>query len=364
MTISSMRLVLVSTPLGYLGSGRGGGVELTVVSLTKGLLDLGHEVTLVAPEGSVLPDCCSKAVIKHVSGMDQPSWQHQKTNAPVLIPTEAVLPSLWDMALELGKSADAVLNFSYDWLPIWLTTKVEAQLFHLISMGGVSQAMQAVIKDLSEKDHSRLAFHTFRQASDYKLFGKPLIVGNGFNLQNYELQLKQGGPLGWAGRIAPEKGLEDAVAVASELGDTLLIWGLTEDLSYVAELEASVPSGTISWRGFLPTSEFQKQLGKCRALLNTPKWNEAYGNVVVEAMACGVPVIAYDRGGPGELVKNGVTGWLVPPDDVFAMTNATSKADQIDRSNCRKWVEISASHDGFADRVVNWIKAGLHSRDA
>ena len=67
--------------------------------------------------------------------------------------------------------------------------------------------------------------------------------------------------------------------------------------------------------GFLSTDELQKELGKCRVLLNTPKWNEAYGNVVVEALACGVPVIAYKRGGPSEIIQHGQTGYLADPDD-------------------------------------------------
>jgi UDP-glucose:tetrahydrobiopterin glucosyltransferase len=67
--------------------------------------------------------------------------------------------------------------------------------------------------------------------------------------------------------------------------------------------------------GFLSTDKLQIELGKCRGLLNTPKWNEAYGNVVVEALACGVPVIAYKRGGPSEIVQHGQTGYLADPDD-------------------------------------------------
>ena len=93
--------------------------------------------------------------------------------------------------------------------------------------------------------------------------------------------------------------------------------------------------------------------------LNTPKWNEAYGNVVVEAMACGVPVIAYDRGGPGELITSGLNGWLVPPDDLEAMIEATLQIEKIDRRECRKWVERYASHDGFAMRIESWIKKGI-----
>ncbi len=359
MNSSKMKLVLVSTPIGSIGSGRGGGVELTLSSLAQALLTMGHQVTLVAPEGSILPDGCTGIDLKLVGGVDQPSWQHLSSDAPVVIPFNGVLPKLWDLALELGESADAVINFGYDWLPIWLTTRVKSRVFHLISMGAVSQLMRSLIEDLARTNQSRLAFHSYRQASDFDLLEDPIVVGNGFDLRKYELGLKKGGPLGWAGRIAPEKGLEDAVAVAAALGDRLLVWGIMEDQRYASDIEASVPAGTIDWRGFLPTVEFQRELKSCRAFLNTPKWNEAYGNVVIEAMACGVPVISYDRGGPGELIESGFTGWLVTPGDVKALTKATTCVSEIDRRNCRRWVEKSASQEVFASRVLNWLQAGI-----
>ena len=359
MTAKPLDLILISTPIGCLGSGKGGGVELTIASLVKGLLALDHKVTLVAPEGSSLPKSCSKAKIVHVSGSDQPSWQHQPIDAPFQIPFKGVLPKLLIKAFELGREADAVLNFSYDWLPIWLSQIVEVDLFHLISMGSVSDVMKSEIEDLSKTDNHRLAFHTFRQASDYLLSGDPIVLGNGFDLQNYQFQEVKEGPLGWAGRVAPEKGLEDAVAVAAALGDRLLVWGIIEDSSYAAEIEAAIPKGIVDWRGFLKTEDFQRELGSCRAFLNTPKWNEAYGNVVVEALACGVPVVVYDRGGPGELIIHGVTGLLVPPDDVNAMKKAVSLISTINRNECRYWVEEHASCEKFAADLVNWIREGI-----
>ncbi len=365
MTLNQMKLVLVSTPIGYLGSGKGGGVEVTMCSLIKGLLSLGHQLIVVAPYGSVLPSGCSAAEICLVSGVEQPSWQHQERDAPMLIPPDGLLLKLWEQAIQLGKSADAVLNFSYDWLPLWLTPHVTADLFHLISMGGVSNVMKSLVEDLSKSNnHGRLAFHTYCQAADYCLSKEPVVVGNGFDLGKYEFQPSSGGALGWAGRIAPEKGLEDAVAVASALGERLLVWGVKEDLEYAAVVEENAPAGMIDWRGFLPTDEFQRQIGACRVLLNTPKWNEAYGNVVVEAMACGVPVVAYDRGGPGELVTSGLTGWLVAPDDISEMTAATSRINEIDRRECRVWAEKFASAEEFAQRVEDWISSIIKNKDA
>ena len=363
MSTSPLDLVLVSTPIGHLGSGRGGGVELTLISLLRGLAARGHRITLVAPNGSVAPENCPGLQLHTAVGSDQPSWQHAERKASVQVPVDGVLPRLWDLALSLGENSDAVINFSYDWLPLWLTPHAKPSLFHLVSMGSVSLAMDQVISQLAHWDQRRMSFHSQRQAEDFSLPNPPSIVGNGFDLTRYQLQLNLDGPLGWAGRIAPEKGLEDAAAVAASLGETLLVWGLVEDHDYAQSVEAAVPPGTIDWRGFQPTHQLQKELGCCRALLNTPKWNEAYGNVVVEAMACGVPVVAYDRGGPGELIQNGITGWLVPPDDVEGLQMASSKVDQIDRRACRLWVEQNASHTVFAQRVEAWIRRGLSARN-
>jgi len=161
------------------------------------------------------------------------------------------------------------------------------------------------------------------------------------------------------GRVAPEKGLEDAAAAAARCALPLAVWGLVEDEAYAAAVQASVPAGTLQWRGFLPTAQLQAELGRCRALLNTPKWNEAYGNVVVEAMACGVPVLAYRRGGPGELVQPGLNGWLVEPDDVAALAQAVGQVDRLDRGACRQWVEHNASRAVLAQRIEAWLEQAL-----
>ncbi len=362
MINKQLKLILVSTPIGYLGSGKGGGVELTIVSLIKGLISLGHEIILIAPKGSKLPFESELVEIRLIDGIDQPSWQHQKKTDPVLIPSNSVLPKLWETAIDLANQSDAVINFAYDWLPLWLTKIQGIKIFHLISMGAESIIMKEIISQISQLYPFQLAFHTARQSQDYSLKTDPIIVGNGFDMENYLFNEKENGPLGWAGRIAPEKGLEDAVKVAKDLDEKLLVWGLIEDKEYASEIENTYTKGIIEWRGFLPTNKFQEQLGRCRALINTPKWNEAYGNVIVEAMACGVPVIAYDLGGPGELIEDGFNGFLVNPNDIKGLIKATKSISEIKRRNCRDWFEKKATNKVFAERVLNWLNKGLDTK--
>ena len=345
----------MSTPIGFLGSGRGGGVELTLNSLVSGLLFLGHSVDVIAPRNSKLYKSNEKARLHYVDGEDQISWQHQNYNSPVYIPDNSLLAGMLEKGLDIAKKADVLLNMSYDWLPIWMTLNVNIPIAHIISMGSESSVISNLISKVYAKHPYNFAFHSKIQADDYPFIKKPIIIGNGFKLENYTFQNSVKGPLAWVGRVAPEKGLEDAVYVANELGEKLKVWGVKEDENYASKIEQSFPKGTIDWMGFLSTNELQEHLGKCRVLLNTPKWNEAYGNVVVEALACGVPVIAYKRGGPSEIIQHGQTGYLVDPDDKKNMLSYVESIEKIERKKCREWVEKNASTNIFANKVVNWL---------
>ncbi len=351
-----MRIIIVSTSIGFLGSGKGGGVELTLNSLVLGLLNKGHYVKVVAPDQSQLSEQCMSAELICVKGTPQTSWQHQDYYAKAETSQDSIVNALIDKALSLSNDSDLIINLSYDLQPISKTLVSQVPIAHLISMGNESYAISNEIKKIYLRYPHNFAFHTKIQASDYHFVSNPIIVGNGFQLSNYTYCDEKDGPLGWVGRVSPEKGLEDAVYVANKLQERLNVWGYIEDEKYALMVEDLDSAGLLSWRGFLSTSKLQEELCRCRALINTPKWNEAYGNVVVEAMACGVPVVAYRRGGPSEIIKHGLTGFLVEPDNKYELFEYLKKINLIDRNKCRSWVKDNASSNIFADKVEGWLQ--------
>jgi len=351
-----MQLTIISTPIGSLGSGRGGGVELTLNSLVSGLLKQNHIINVIAPINSYLSESCKFANLFTVEGAEQKSWQHQNYFTKTKISEDSITYVMLEKALSLMNHCDAIINLSYDFLPISKTLEVNYPILHLISMGDESLEINNIISKVYSCFPNNFAFHSRAQASDYPFIKEPIILGNGFELSQYTFQERKGGPLGWVGRVAPEKGLEDAVYVASEIGEKLSVWGFIEDKDYASKIEETYPSGQICWKGFLQTNKLQKELGNCRALINTPKWNEAYGNVIVEAMACGVPVVAYKKGGPGEIIQHGETGFLVKADDRKGLLTYTKQINSISRKKCREWVENNASSHIFAEKVVSWLK--------
>ena len=113
---------------------------------------------------------------------------------------------------------------------------------------------------------------------------------------------------------------------------------------------AAHPGARVSYEGFLPTDDLQAAIGGCAAVVMAPKWVEAFGNVAIEAMATGVPVISYRRGSPAEIIVDGQTGFLVEPDDIDGLIGAVGRIDDLDRVECRQRVEeeysIQASRPG------------------
>lgn len=336
----------------------GGGVELTLLNMLDALTQRGHQIQVVAPQQSQLP----QTKIITVAGSPQIPAQTQTRQTPTHIPGNSVLANMWLQVLTLQSQFDLIVNFAYDWLPLYLTPFLTTPVAHLISMGSLTDAMDQMIGQVADQFPHSIGVHTRAQANTFPFAQHCYLVGNGFNVSRYQFTSHPDAYLCWLGRIAPEKALEDAVAAVDRTGLPLKIMGHIQDQAYFEQIKIQFPQADIHYLGFLDTDLMQDVLRRSQGLLVTPRWVEAFGNVVIEALACGVPVVAYHRGGPAEIVRQGETGWLVEPDSVDGLVEAIHKLPEIDRQACRQQAEQEYSLTAFAERLEQWFDKILSQR--
>lgn len=341
----------MSTPVGALGTGQGGGVELTVQNIAQELQQRGHQLEVVAPLGSVL-----KGVrVQEILGNPQIAVQTQSRDIPIILPKNSTLSNMWEYARQVQNQYDLIVNFAFDWLPFYLTPFFSKPIAHFISMGSMTQALDEIMEHTAKLHPDRIGVYTKSQAETFAFADSCYILSSAIDLSLYNYCQHPGKSLAWLGRIAPEKALEDAVAAVKITKVPLKIYGKIQDREYWQQIQQDFPDAPIEYIGFLNTKELQKELGQARALLMTPRWLEAFGNVAIEALACGVPVIAYRRGGPSEIVRDGKTGFLVEPDSVPGLVTAIKNIDSLSRSACRQQAEAEYSLTSLGDRFEAWF---------
>ncbi len=351
------KLLFLSTPVGPLGSGIGGGVELSLKNIALEMIRRGHVVKVVAPVGSILSDI----PIVEIPGNLQIPAQTQTRDVPVSMPENTVLGNMCEYARSVQSEWDLIVNFAFDWLPFYLTPFFDHPIAHFISMGSLCEASDSIMNQIADRFEGSIGVYTKSQADTFPFADACKILGSAIDLSLYDFVANPGNSLAWLGRIAPEKALEDAVEASQITGIPLKIFGKIQDEQYWAKIRADFPDAPFEYGGFLSTRELQQELGRCRALLMTPRWIEAFGNVAIESLACGTPVISYHRGGPAEIVKDGQTGFLVEPDSVVGLVEAIKQIDRIDRHSCRQQAESEYSLPALGDRFEAWFGAILNS---
>jgi UDP-glucose:tetrahydrobiopterin glucosyltransferase len=354
-----LKLLFLSTPVGSLGSGQGGGVELTIQNVAQEMLRRGHKLEVVAPVGSRL----TGIPVIEIEGNLQVAVQTQGRDTPIYLPANSVLVNMWAYARQVQFNYDLIVNFAFDWLPFYLTPFFNRPIAHFISMGSMTVVLDQIMNQVAQQYPGTIGVYTSSQAATFPFADCCNILGSGIDLSLYEFCAEPKQCLAWLGRIAPEKALEDAVAAAKITGIPLKVFGKIQEQEYWDKICQDFPSAPIEYMGFLPTKELQQKLRQCYALIMTPRWVEAFGNVAIEALACGVPVIAYRRGGPAEIVRDGETGFLVEPDSVNALVEAIKRIDEIDRYCCRQQAESEYSLEALGDRFEAWFKDIMRSKN-
>lgn len=173
-------------------------------------------------------------------------------------------------------------------------------------------------------------------------------VYNGIDLKRFPFNNKPKDYLLFAGRILKRKGVYEAIQVAKKTNNKLLIAGdyYSEKEYWEKKIKPNL-SDKIKYLGFISPKKLAQYYSQAKATLMPILWEEPFGLTFIESMACGTPVIVFDRGSAKEVVKDGKTGFVVK--NVRGMVKAVKKIGQIDRKECRKWVEENFSLEKMVD---------------
>jgi glycosyltransferase involved in cell wall biosynthesis len=169
-------------------------------------------------------------------------------------------------------------------------------------------------------------------------------------------------PLVFLGRIAPVKGTHRAVRVAQKTGRRLVIAGNVPDdpngqTYFEDEVEPHVDGDQIRYVGPVDDEEKNELLGRSAAFLMPIDWEEPFGIVMAEAMACGTPVIGTRRGSVPEVVTEGETGFVC--DSVDEMASAVERISSLDRTACRRRCETHFSARAIVDAYLNLYESHI-----
>jgi glycosyltransferase involved in cell wall biosynthesis len=184
-------------------------------------------------------------------------------------------------------------------------------------------------------------------------------VYNAIDVESFPFQAEKGEDLLFLSRIAPEKGPDIAIEVAKQLGMRLILAGKVDayDRAFYEEVIRDLIDGDqIVFFGEADAHQKRELYRDARCVLMPLTWEEPFGLVMPEAMACGTPVIAFRRGSAPELIRDGVTGFLV--DTAEEMADAVARLDKIDPYECRQHVtdrfSPSVMTRGYL-RVYDWM---------
>lgn len=174
-------------------------------------------------------------------------------------------------------------------------------------------------------------------------------IYNGTNTELFTYEEDRDGFLLFAGRLVAEKGIKEAVEVAQMTNHRLLIIGPTYNDNRSAFDRFVKPhlNEKILYLGFLEQSQVVPYYQKAKALLIPIQWEEPFGLTMIEAMSCGTPVLAMNRGSVPEIIADSKTGFIV--NSVAEMAEAVGKVDQIQAQDCREYVQERFSNERMVD---------------
>ncbi len=309
--------------------------ERVVSLLTEGLIRAGVDVTLFATADSRTSARLSAVVptpYEETPGMDAKVWEGLH------------------LAHAFGRARDFdLIHNHYDFLPLTYASLVDTPMVTTIH-GFSSERVLPAYRAFDGRTH----YVSISDADRHPDLSYLATIHHGIDFDEFTFRPRKGEYLLFFGRIHPDKGAADAIRVACAAGRPLILAGIVQDRGYFEREVEPQLSANICYVGAAGPCVRDKLLGGALGLLHLIHFAEPFGLSVVEAMACGTPVIAYPRGSMPELVAHGISGFLA--DGEAAAVAAAGRLGSVDR------MAVRAHAERFSiSRMVDAYLAAYHA---
>ena len=310
--------------------------------LTEGLVKRGHEVTLFATADS------------------QTSGRLHAVCPRGYEEDRSLIPKVWECLhiSELFEHADAydVIHNHFDFLPLTytgLTTPPVVTTIHGFSSPG--------ILPVYKKYNNTVFYVSISNADRSPDLDYIKTIHHGIDIRQFDFQSAPDDTLLFFGRIHNDKGARQAIEIAGACHKKLILAGVIQDQAYYDQYVAPhIDNVKVIYIGSVGPVERNRLLGQARALLHPIQFDEPFGLSVIESMACGTPVIAFDRGSMPELIENSKNGFLVK--NLSEAVEAVEYIEGIDRAACRRHVERHFTVDRMVDNYIQAYEMILQER--
>ena len=306
--------------------------ELFASLLTEGLVRRGHDVTLFATGDSV--------TAARLVSVVPAAWSEDPT-------VDAKVAECLHISAVFERSSEFdIIHNSFDFLPLTFSDLVSTPVVTTIH-GFSSPQIVAVYA----KYNRRTTYVAVSDADRHPALDYAATIHHGIDTDRFQLRSEHGDYLAYFGRIHPEKGTAVAIEVAARAGLPLVIAGIVQDHEYFqTRVAPRIDDDHVRYVGAVDAERCSNFLGGARALLHLIDFDEPFGFSVVEAMACGTPVIAFNRGSMPELIEEGVTGMIVS--DAAGAVAAIDKTPALDRASIRACTVERFGMDRMVDEYV------------
>jgi glycosyltransferase involved in cell wall biosynthesis len=299
-----------------------GGTERVVSALTEELVKRGHDVTLFASGDS--------ATTAHLRSV----YPRGLRDAKLVDLYGANHLSMLNIGLAYAMQGEFDIVHDHTGTLGVATANIASTPVVMTMHGPFTPEVRRLFRGLNKPYLVAISNAQKRSALDLHYGG---TVYNGLSMEKYPWSGEHDGYLLFVGRISVEKGVHFAIQTAQELNLPLIIAAKLEptDRPYFHEYIEPFLSDQIRWIGEVDEEERNHLMSRAMCFLHAVTWPEPFGLALIEAMACGCPVVAFDMGSIPEVVRNKKTGYVVH--DLQGMIEAVEQISSIDRRRCRRY---------------------------